>query len=159
MSNTCSNQEQPTKSDLVPLDFEGTPTKPSFDKIPQRVVIKEVDSGQIVIEQGNGTWIRFECDCLDALPYCQAQCCGLPGTIVLPEEIDLGYPVEFDERLNHWVLERGSDTFCVCLDRTTRLCGIHDHRPQTCRDFHCTRGANMRGWKLYVGAVRIDSTP
>lgn len=159
MSDIYSTPELSTKSDLVPLEPAKTEEDVSFEKIPQRVVLKEVPSGQIVIEQGNGTWIRFECDCRDALPYCQAQCCGLPGTIVLSEETDLGYPIEFDEGLNHWVLERGSDTFCVCLDRTTRLCGIYDHRPQTCRAFHCTKGANMRGWKLYAGAVRIDSTP
>jgi len=159
MSDTCSTQESPTKFESMLTKSEIVPSSDFSEKIPQRVVLKEVSSGQITIEQGNGTWLRFECDCKDALPFCQPQCCGLPGTIVLPEEVNLGYPIEFDENLQAWVLERGSDTFCVCLSRETRLCGIYNHRPQTCKDFHCTRGANMRGWKLYAGAIRIDSTP
>lgn len=121
-----------------------------FPAIPRRVVIKEVPSGEIAVEQGaDGLYLRFDCDCLHALPVCQAQCCALNGTIVFPEELEQkAYPVEWDGKNEAFVMERQSDGFCKCLDRNSRLCGIYNDRPATCRDFHCTRGAYQRGWKL-----------
>lgn len=117
-------------------------------------LIAMVDSGSISLEQGaDGLWMRFDCDCTDALPYCQAQCCGLIGTFVFPEEIgtEVGkiFPslVESDSS-GRWVMKRDSDGFCHCLDRETRTCEIYSDRPNTCRSFHCTRGAEVRGWKF-----------
>lgn len=115
---------------------------------PRKVVIKEVESGEIRLEVGaDGTFLLFDCECTDALPYCKAQCCGLVGTIVFQDELDDKLlPVELDgESL---VLTRDADGFCSCLDRRTRLCGIYPDRPRTCQNFHCTRGAHQRGWKL-----------
>ncbi len=119
--------------------------------IERRYVLKEVPSGEIAIEQGaDGIYLRFDCNCLDALPICQAQCCALPGTIVLPEELenDIEYPLDWDDESKTFVLLRDSDGFCTCLDRRTRTCGIYEFRPETCRNFHCTKGASQRGWKI-----------
>ena len=120
-----------------------------FKKINYRNVIAQVQSGQIVSELGaDGLFLRFECDCLDALPYCFAQCCALKGTIVLDTEMEnFKYPVYDDPESNAFILERGSDGFCRCLDRETRTCQIYEDRPRTCKEFHCTRGAHQRGWK------------
>ena len=119
-------------------------------RMPQRFVILKVPSGEIAVEQGaDGLYLRFDCDCLHALPVCQAQCCGLIGTVVHQEEMqEVSFPVEWDDELNQWVLQRASDGFCRCLDRDTRLCGIYSDRPHTCRQFHCTKGSDQRGWKL-----------
>ena len=121
-----------------------------FPSIPRRVVLKEVPSGEIAIEQGaDGIFLRFDCDCIHALPYCQAQCCGLIGTGVFYEELEkIDYPCEWDHANSYWVLTRDSDGFCTCLDKEKRLCRIYEDRPETCREFHCTRGATQRGWKL-----------
>ena len=118
---------------------------------PRTQLITEVDSGTISFQLGSdGVWLRFDCDCADALPYCQAQCCALIGTVVFPDEIiDKLVPetgVELDNK-SRWVMKRESDGFCECLDRQTRTCNIYENRPQTCRQFHCTRGAEQRGWK------------
>lgn len=121
-----------------------------YPEVPRRTVLKEVPSGEIAVEQGaDGIFLRFDCDCIDALSICQAQCCALPGTIVFPNELQkVEYPVAFDDSNETFVLERSSDSFCVCLDRKTRMCQIYQDRPNVCRDFHCTKGASQRGWKI-----------
>ena len=118
--------------------------------VPRRTVLRSVPSGEIAIEQGaDGIFLRFDCNCTDALPVCQAQCCALPGTMILPSEFqEINYPASFDDSAGYFVMERSSDGFCTCLDRRTRLCSIYEDRPKTCKDFHCTRGASQRGWKI-----------
>lgn len=116
-----------------------------------RQVLHIVPSGEIATELGaDGLWLRFDCDCADALPYCQAQCCALLGTIVFPEEIESGQINEFEVDLDGYsgmaTMKRGSDGFCNCLDRSTRTCNIYDRRPQTCQNFHCSKGSSVRGW-------------
>lgn len=123
--------------------------------IPRRVVIAKVRSGEVAIERGaDGVYLRFDCDCLDALPYCQAQCCALKGTVVHEFDKVKDEFLDIDETMDALVMKRDSDGYCTCLDRDTRLCTINDHKPQTCRAFHCTRGANMRGWKLSNAVYR-----
>lgn len=131
-------------------------TLSQFPAVSRQTVLKEffkdgTKTGEIRLELGaDGVWLQFDCDCIDALPYCQAQCCALIGTAVLPEELlQFNYPV--DVQLNsetEITMQRSADGFCKCLNRETRTCGIYDHRPETCKDFHCTRGADVRGWKL-----------
>jgi hypothetical protein len=120
------------------------------EPIPRQVVLKEVPSGQIRIEDGaDGTYLLFDCECLDALPYCRAQCCALRGTIITPEEYHSEkYQAYWDEGVNGMVLKRDADGFCYCLDRENKRCNIYEDRPKVCRNFHCTRDANARGWKL-----------
>ncbi|MFB2921183.1 MULTISPECIES: YkgJ family cysteine cluster protein [Aerosakkonema] len=119
---------------------------------PTRQIIRTFPSGTMELELGaDGVWLRFDCDCVDALPYCQAQCCALIGTIVFDEEVLNGAINEGNldiDRADNLVMKRGSDGFCRCLNRQTRTCEIYENRPQTCKDFHCTRGADMRGWPL-----------
>jgi Fe-S-cluster containining protein len=122
-----------------------------FPTIPYRIVLKQVPSGEIAIERGSdGQYLRFDCDCIHALPYCQAQCCALIGTVIYEHEIEANphLPYELDKERECYVLERGSDGFCRCLDRRTRLCTVYEDRPETCKQFHCTKGASQRGWKL-----------
>lgn len=119
-------------------------------RIPRKVVLKEVSSGEIRIEDGaDGTYLLFDCECLDALPYCRAQCCALRGTIITPEEYHSElYEAYWDERVNGMVLKRDADGFCYCLNRETKRCNIYENRPKVCKNFHCTRDASARGWKL-----------
>jgi len=120
-----------------------------FPEIPRKQVIASFPSGEIRIETGaDGAWLLFDCDCTDALPYCKAQCCALKGTSLHPEEEALNYDAVWDEMTNTMVLRRDADGFCTYLDRSTRRCEIYVQRPQTCRDFHCSRGGPMRGFKL-----------
>lgn len=122
--------------------------------IPYRQTLKEVSSGEIRIERGaDGAYLLFDCECLDALPYCHAQCCALRGIAVFPEqegfELDNPpYNLVYNDELNFWEMQKGADGYCNCLDRETRRCGVYEDRPMTCKEFHCTRGVGMRGWKL-----------
>lgn len=122
--------------------------------IPYRQTLKEVPSGEIRIELGaDGAYLLFDCDCLDAIPFCQAQCCSLKGIAVFPDdegfELDSPpYNLVYNDQLNFWEMQKGADGFCNCLNRETRRCGVYENRPFTCKDFHCTRGIGMRGFKL-----------
>lgn len=135
-----------------PLPF----TDKQFPSIPQRQVLKEFYNeegkltGEIRIELGSdGAWLQFDCECLDALPYCQAQCCALIGTSVSPQELEkFDYPVDYNFDSIQFTMQRDADGFCTCLNKYSRTCEIYDHRPETCKKFHCTRGADVRGFKL-----------
>lgn len=121
-----------------------------FPKVSRKITLVTVPSGEIRLEQGgDGLYLQFDCDCTDALPWCQAQCCGLQGIEVERNEaIELDGLVEWDDRFEMPVMKRDADAFCTCLNRETRSCEIYSDRPKTCREFHCTRGASVRGWKL-----------
>ena len=140
------------------------PSGHDFPVLAHRIVLQEVPSGVIAMERGaDGTFLRFDCECEDALPYCQSMCCSLHGIAVDEDEVD---PVceafarvskEPQTKFNLPVINndegepemvRSCDSWCVALDRGTRACTIYNDRPKTCRDFHCTRGENQRGWRL-----------
>lgn len=119
--------------------------------IPRVTVIAQFKDGEIRIERGaDGAYLLFDCNCIDALPFCHAQCCSLKGIILTEEEEDLKqtYPMVWNEAMNMYEMRRDADGYCTCLDRETRRCGIYEDRPTTCQQFHCTRGIGMRGWKL-----------
>ena len=150
--------EQNEKYQPLPLPL----TPNSLPTVPRYQVLKEFfddngKSGEIRLELGaDGVWIQFDCECTDALPYCQAQCCALIGTAVLPEELaNFDYPVDYSpEDSTPFTMQRDADGFCKCLDRSSRACSIYENRPQTCRAFHCTRGADVRGFKLSNRVIR-----
>lgn len=127
-----------------------SPEPSKFPPIPWQKIIATVPSGEIRLQQGSdGLWLQFDCECEDALPWCQAQCCALRGIGVRTNERDkLNDFIEWDEGMEGTVMIREADAFCTCLDRITRTCTIYEDRPKTCRDFHCTRGGDVRGWKL-----------
>ena len=148
--NLIDLSEMQQKGEYKPAQLPITPNN-SFPLIPRKTVLKSFsDGGEIRLELGaDGTWLQFDCECADALPYCHAQCCALIGTTVLPDELaEFNYPVDFDPTNSSFVLHRDADGFCACLNREKRTCDIYDHRPQTCKNFHCTRSADTRGWKL-----------
>lgn len=125
-------------------------------KIPRVTVIQEFKdeageiTGQITSQSGaDGTWLQFDCDCLDALPICRSQCCSLRGTFLTETEAQSGqYDCFADPETGLPQLRRDADGACTYLDRETKLCSIYERRPQVCQTFHCTRGAAVRGWKL-----------
>lgn len=128
-------------------------------RIDRVTTLVTLPSGEIRLEVGaDGLYLLFDADCLDALPYCKAQCCALHGILISEEEHE-GFngrvPTEANERLQSYEMRRDADGFCSCLNRDTRRCNIYEERPGTCREFHCTRGAYQRGWKLPNGVHRL----
>jgi hypothetical protein len=130
-----------------------------FPPVPHRVVILKVPSGEIAMETGaEGTYLRFDCDCEHAIPYCKAMCCSLATIQVEEDEIEAlekarkkaGFqlPIIQGNSDGNQEMIRDSDNWCRCLDRTTRACKVYEGRPRTCSDFHCTRGEDARGWLL-----------
>ena len=45
------------------------------------------------------------------------------------------------------------DDFCIWLDRSTKQCRFHEHRPMICRDME-VGGENCRGWRR---SYQVDS--
>jgi hypothetical protein len=81
--------------------------------VPHRAVLRKVPSGEIAIETGgDGVFLRFDCDCLDALPYCKAACCGLSGIEVTAEELaqSVAYKPEGDPCRCHTASCHDGDT-------------------------------------------------
>ena len=122
----------------------------SMNTVPRKLTLLTVPSGEIRVEDGSdGTYLLFDCDCLDALPICRAQCCALVGTVVLEEETEaLQGLIEEDFFRGEYVMKRDADGRCTCLNRETKTCEIYDKRPLTCQKYHCTKGNLNRGWKL-----------
>jgi hypothetical protein len=129
-------------------------------KAERVTVIREVPSGEIRSEVGaDGLHILFDCDCLDALPFCKSTCCAMPGTVVTPEEYErlseinpklvIQNPLDGD-----YEMRRESDGYCAALNRETGLCSIYEERPNVCRRFHCSRGL-QRGWRPVISRVLI----
>lgn len=119
--------------------------------VPTKTTLVTVPSGTIDLEVGgDGVYLRFDCDCQDALPYCKARCCALPGTSLTADEIlskEYEFAVDGD---GDAVLKRRADGYCIYNDPKTRCCKIYKDRPGACQRFHCTRGGDMRGWLLHV---------
>ena len=137
---------------LTPIAFDLS----EFPDSSKRQVIATVPSGEIRLELGaDGVHLLFDCDCLDALPYCKAQCCSLIGIDLTEEEQKSGLFEAYPEEDGSFTLKRGADGFCNYLDRSCRMCGIYEQRPETCRGFHCTRGHDVRGWKLSNRVERL----
>jgi hypothetical protein len=107
-------------------------------------------TGEIRVEDGaDGAYLLFDLDCLEALPFCRARCCALPGTELSTDEAASGrYAQEADGLL--YVLGRRATGQCVYLDPASRRCTIYGDRPDVCQAFHCTRGAGVRGWRLLL---------
>lgn len=129
------------------------------------VVARTANGGEFRIEDGDsGTWIVFDGDCLDMLPFCRAHCCGLTGTFVdeeSQERLAQAYGEEVAEILLDFhqsreglVMKRCADGRCIALDRDTHLCSIYENRPFTCSNFHCSRGSGQRGFPLPNHMVR-----
>lgn len=127
--------------------------------IERVTILKELPSGNIRLELGaDGVYLLFDADCLDCLPYCKAQCCSLHGIEIDEDEIDSLQDVAtivWNEVLDAYELKRDADGFCNCLNRETRRCNVYEQRPFTCRQFHCTRNAYSRGFKLPCNIERL----
>jgi hypothetical protein len=135
-----------------------------------REVVKEVPSGQIVMEMvpDQGVSLKFDCECSDALPYCQATCCTIPGIQITNIEAhrflrtDLVQIEDLEVRKDtHKFWMRRDETpqhRCAMQDRKTLACKIYADRPETCRDYHCTRHPSRSGW-LILPMPKADGEP
>lgn len=132
---------------------------PAPQSVERVTILKELPSGNIRLELGaDGLYLLFDADCLDALPYCKAQCCSIHGIEVDEDEVvslEGMAKIVWNDVLNAHEMKRDADGFCNCLNRETRTCNVYEHRPYTCRYFHCTRHAYSRGFKLPCNIERL----
>jgi hypothetical protein len=127
---------------MIPLPLASSPNK---------TMILQVASGTIDLEAGgDGVYLQFNCDCADALPYCKARCCSINGILLNDAEARSGL---FEASGDPPELKRCADGYCCYNDRGSRSCTVYEQRPVTCRDFHCSRGPLMRGWRLELSRL------
>ena len=124
----------------------------------RRIIREFEDGGTISFEVGaDGTFLRFDCECIDALPYCKAACCAL-AEIKVDRELDTDQAALaialWNGPENQHEMPRGCNSWCEWNDPVEKTCKHYEDRPQTCREFHCTKGVDMRGWRLDL--CRID---
>jgi Fe-S-cluster containining protein len=109
----------------------------------ERQTLKEVPSGKIeLVWNGVYSTLQFNCDCMDAIPFCKAMCCRLrQGFTVLLKAGEVSKyknrPFPQDPQLR--VLQRSEDgNSCYYLDSEKSLCTIHGDHPEMCRVYHCS---------------------
>lgn len=106
-----------------------------------RTVLKNVPSGTIdLIFDGCQLVMQYNCDCLDALPWCKGACCRYRPFYNIglePEEIGKFDAIPHPEDDKVQILKH-VDGHCVYLDGESSLCGVHDDKPCICKKWHCS---------------------
>jgi hypothetical protein len=83
--------------------------------------------------------------CAELIPICGARCCKISFPLTT-QDLDEGV-IRFDLG-RPYLNAHGDDGHCVHLDRTTRFCGVYEHRPAICRSFDCR--TDPRIWSDYA---------
>lgn len=128
------------------------------------MILKKVPSGIIeIVESDEGDpLLQFNCECIDALPWCKAACCrGRPqwNSGVYPDELEkfetLDIEVEDGIKLLKFIKNR-----CWYLGKDDNLCGTHPDKPRICKEWHCSPGGKgediklrSNGWKLEISTL------
>jgi Fe-S-cluster containining protein len=107
-----------------------------------------VPSGTIDLEtRGRDQYLQFNCDCPDALPFCRARCCTLPGLLLTEAEHASGrFPLAVIQDRAPQLPRRPADGYCV-HNGPDRRCQVYADRPEACRNYHCSRGGRP-GWRV-----------
>lgn len=129
--------------------------------LEERTTLVETPSGKIELAF-NGAFqvLQFNCECMDALPYCKAMCCRLrSGYHVKLLEGEKGKyesrPLKVrDPNGLHVLQTKKKDGSCVYLNDEA-LCRIHQTKPWACGVWHCSPGGKGdgirftdQGWRL-----------
>jgi hypothetical protein len=120
----------------------------------RRNVLRAVNSGLIQIAfDGVLNRIEFNCNCLDALEVCQAQCCRRSGYSVElePDEVGRFRSVPHPTRLGVTLLAKKDDGLsCYYLGDAFGTCTIYERRPTMCRQWHCSPRGQEKDLEIVV---------
>jgi Fe-S-cluster containining protein len=81
-----------------------------------------------------------EIDCENRIPICRAACCRLSFALSR-QDVEEGV-VQWDFA-RPYMIAQGEDGYCAHLDRTSRRCGVYEHRPVACRGYDCRRDSRI----------------
>ena len=73
-------------------------------------------------------------DCAAIIPICKARCCKLYFSLSF-QDLDEGV-VQWDYGRPYQIRKR-ADHYCVHSDEGSRMCGVYEQRPSTCRSYDC----------------------
>lgn len=91
-------------------------------------------------------------DCEARMHLCHGRCCSFAFALSAQD---------LDEGVVRWryhepyMNQQRADGYCVHNDATTRMCGVYQHRPGTCRSYDCR--ADRRVWIDFE--ARIPAPP
>lgn len=135
------------------------------------MVLVETKSGPVeLVKIGPAMFLQFNCDCSDALPYCQAMCCRMrmAYNVELTEEEAIrlkGLDAENDGRkLKVLPVKDMGSWDCAYLTDDSK-CSVQEEKPSHCRDWHCSPKGNRddptvtrrdMGWMMMPTGVRSD---
>jgi len=113
----------------------------------ERTTIASTKSGpiELVLIQGAAMTLQFNCECLDALPYCKAMCCRLRSGLNVLLDVDEVQKFKSRPFKGHHILQSQPETdACVYLSRDC-LCQTHSDKPRMCKAWHCSPGGKGEG--------------
>lgn len=124
------------------------------------MILHETKSGPIeIVRMGIAIVLQFNCNCDDAIPFCDAMCCRMRPMYNARIKDDEVNKFAFVQIGNIKVVER-KDTNCFYLEGAR--CGVHADKPQDCSSWHCSPKGNPGddtikrrdiGWQLVpIGA-------
>ena len=123
--------------------------------IARRETLRAVQSGLIQISfNGVLNRIEFNCNCMDALSICGAQCCRTRSGYSVelePDEVDRFQSAPHPTRLGTQILKKSNDGLrCWYLDDERGLCTIYERRPLMCRQWHCSPHGQTKDDEIVV---------
>jgi hypothetical protein len=119
----------------------------------ERTSIVETPSGpiELVLVQGAFLTLQFNCDCMDALPYCKALCCRMrSGVNVLLDPDEIGKFKSKPYRGNYILQSNPETDACAHLSAKCE-CTVHQDKPRMCRAWHCSPGGKGEGIQVRDG--------
>src|SRR5271157_249881 len=129
--------------------------------------LKNLESGTIDLEVISGVmFLQFNCNCEDALPYCQAMCCKMRyiyNAKISEDEANSfkNIVVKNKDGEQVRVLQWKPDFTCIYLEENK--CSIHSAKPYSCRSEHCSPRGNPndesivkrdKGWMLLPSGAK-----
>lgn len=113
-----------------------------------KLVIRDTPSGPIqLVFNGSELLLQFNCECQHALPICNAICCRYRpyyNAEVKPSELGK-FKSEYIETQQLHVLQHENGD-CVYLNDNS--CLVHNDKPDTCREWHCSPEGKGKGLKV-----------
>lgn len=134
------------------------------------MVVVETKSGPIeLVKEGPVMFLQFNCNCDDALPYCQAMCCRMRmayNVELHPEEVEKfkGNQQIVNNR-ELYVLPIKDATTWDCSYLSDCRCTVHEDKPKRCRGWHCSPRGNIndetitkrdKGFAIMPSAIRSE---
>ncbi len=101
-----------------------------------KVVIKRAAKVSIETDNKYAEGVNVDIDCAKRIPLCKASCCKL-SFYLSAEDVTEGI-ADYDHNKPYHI-KTDEKHHCAHLNKETRTCDIHEHRPGVCRLYDCRK--------------------